>query len=162
MNHAATANGLTLDDACVIGLISQYKETVAQLVERAGIDKDEVHLSEHSLSLALAEARTDLDFMSLRRRPDKGISPAKIAGIITFRLSRFAPINVVGAALENEVALKLNDLSAFALSLKAILHLDIKDIGSSHISKELHYTLARRHTNQETLGLVFEALAPSA
>lgn len=100
--------------------------------------------------------------MSLRRKPKNGISPARVAGIVTFRLARFAPINLSGAALENDTAQKLNELAALALALKSIMLLDIDKIESVHSTRELQYTLVRRHMNQETLGLVFEILASTS
>jgi hypothetical protein len=128
MNQKATSNppALTLDADCTIQLVEQYKDIASNIAKCAKIAKSEIHISATSLTLALAEAKTDLEIMAMRRRPNKGISLAKIAGIITFRLSRFAPINLTGGALENDVALKLNDLVALTLALKAILGIDIK------------------------------------
>lgn len=100
--------------------------------------------------------------MSLRRKPKNGISLSKIAGIVAFRLARFAPVNLCGSALESDVALKLNELAALALALRAIMHIDISMVKSSHVTMELQYTLVRRHMNQETLGLAFEILASAA
>lgn len=160
MNQKAISNPsvLTLDAECNIQLVEQYKKIVSDIATNAGISTSEIYISSKALTLALAEAKTDLEIMTMRRRPSKGISPAKIAGIITFRLSRFAPINLMGKALENGIALKLNDLVALTLAFKGILGIDIKSIASSHATKELQYTLARRHMNQETLGLAFELL----
>ena len=164
MNQKATSNQpvLTLDADCTIQLVEQYKDIASSIAKHAKITQSEIHVSLNALTLALAEAKTDLEIMTMRRRPSKGISLAKIAGIITFRLSRFAPINLTGNALENDVALKLNDLVALTLALKAILGIDIQAISSTHATKELQYTLARRHMNQETLGLAFELLSNNA
>lgn len=139
-------------------LAKLYGQTAKEIARRLGLAPSDVHISRHALSLALGEAAKDLKIMQIRRQPKSGINPAKIAGVLTFRLSRFSPIQVSGAALENDIALKLNTLSAFALSLKAFMKMDITDIRSEHVTRELQYTLARRHTNQETLGLVFDML----
>lgn len=161
MSPVATSNApaLALDADCIKELSQQYGQIALQLAKNASLSNADVHISNNSLSLAFAEAATDLEIMALRRRPRSGISLPKIAGILTFRLARFAPINLVGAALENDVALKLNELAALALSLKAIMHMDIAEVESDQVTRELQYTLARRHMNQETLGLAFEILS---
>ncbi len=158
MNQKPTDN-LTFDEEALKQLSLQYVDTTLSLAKGLKLPLEEVEISEKSLALALGEAKTDLDVMSMRRKPQKGISKAKIAGILTFRLSRFAPINLRGSALENDDAVKINDLAALALALKAVLHLDIGSVSSTNATKELQYTLARRHMNQETLGLAFELLA---
>lgn len=150
---------LTLDSVGCNELIAQYAEVVGTLAERIGLAKADVVISGKALSLALSEAKKDLDIMGLRRSPGNGISASKIAGIVAFRLSRFRPVHLAAEAAENETALKLNDLSALAVVMKSVLGKDLSTIASSHASKELQYTMARRHMNQETLGLAFELLS---
>ena len=150
---------LTFDHECIQELSWQYVQIALQLALNIKLKKEEIHISNNSLALAFAEAATDLQIMALRRQPKSGISLPKIAGILTFRLARFAPINLIGVALENDIALKLNELTALALSMKAIMHMDISLVESDHVTKELQYTLARRHMNQETLGLAFDILS---
>ncbi len=150
---------LTLDAAGIAELTLQYVKIVNQIALGANLHVADIFISSNAISLALAESAADLEIMALRRRPKGGVSPAKIAGIVAFRLARFAPINLIGSALENDTAQKLNELAALALVLKAIMHIDINKIASKHATSELQYTLVRRHTNQETLGLVFEILS---
>jgi hypothetical protein len=160
MSHVAINNPLlTLDDFGIGELTRQYGRIVGQISEGAGLRNTEILISNNAVSLAFAEAAADLEIMSLRRKPKNGISPSKIAGVVAFRLARFAPVNLVGAALENDVAQKLNELAALALALKSIMHIDIDKIASKHVTMELQYTLVRRHMNQETLGLAFEILS---
>lgn len=154
---------LTLDDIGIGELTRQYGLIAGQVVAAvAGLRKSEILISKNAITLAFAEAATDLEIMSLRRKPKNGISPSKIAGIVAFRLARFAPINLTGAALENNVALKLNELVALALAMKSIMHIDIDMVRSPHVTQELQYTLVRRHMNQETLGLAFEIFSKTA
>lgn len=158
-----SAPGFDLDDRVIAELSEQYFDCIQDIVARIntkGDDKiplEDVMVSDRALSLAFAEAAKDLEIMHIRRRPKSGISSAKIAGVITFRLSRFAPIQLAAKTAENDLALKLNALVPFALAMKAIMHKDITNFDSK-VSREIQYTLARRHTNQETLGLVYEIL----
>lgn len=163
MNQKATPDNskplLTLDSAACSELIAQYTEVVGTIAGKIGLAKADVVISGKALSLALPEAKKDLDIMGLRRSPGNGISPSKIAGIVAFRLSRFRPVHLAAQAAENEIALKINDLSALVVAMKSVLGKDVGTIASSHASKELQYTMARRHMNQETLGLAFELLS---
>lgn len=149
---------ITLDKPTIEELARQYAGIVAALAENMGLCQSEVMISSQAVSLAFSEAATDLIIMSIRRNPKRGISPSKIAGIVAFRLARFAPINLGGAALEKYEALKLNELAALALALKSILRVNIATVTPQYATMELQYALVRRHMNQETLGLVFEIL----
>lgn len=163
MNRTPTIDSpLTLDDIGISELTRQYGLIAGQIASAVGLNTSEILVSKSAVSLAFAEAATDLEIMSLRRKPKNGISLSKIAGIVAFRLARFAPINLTGAALENDVALKLNELVALALAMKSIMQFDIDAVASPHVTKELQYTLVRRHMNQETLGLAFDIFSKMA
>jgi hypothetical protein len=150
---------LTLDERGIKDLTEQYLSIARQLARCAGVSPSDMSISMYSLSMAFAEAAADLEIMSIRRKPKAGISPSKIAGIVAFRLARFAPINILGASSENDSALKLNELAALSLAMRSILFINIADVKSVHATMELQYTLVRRHMNQETLGLAFEILS---
>jgi len=163
MNPTPTSNPpLALDDFGIGELTRQYSSIAVQIAAAVGLKTSDILISRNALSLAFAEAATDLEIMSLRRKPKNGISLSKIAGIVAFRLARFAPINLTGATLENDVALKLNELVALALAMKSIMHFDIDMVASPHVTQELQYTLVRRHMNQETLGLAFEVFSKTS
>lgn len=164
MNPAPTINpALTLDEFGIGELARQYSLIAVQVAASVvGLKKSDILISKNAISRAFAEAATDLEIMSQRRKPKNGISLSKIAGIVAFRLARFAPINLTGTALENDVALKLNELVALALAMKSIMHMDIDVVASPHVTQELQYTLVRRHMNQETLGLAFEIFSKTA
>ncbi|MBV5301928.1 MAG: hypothetical protein J0649_09135 [Methylococcales bacterium] len=153
---------LELNQATIEELTRQYVEIVREIansmsthISKSNIDID---ISKKSLSLAFAEAAADLRIISMRRNTTLGISPAKIAGIVAFRLARFSPVHLCHAALEDDTLLRINELAALALALKTILHINITDISKKYVTMELQYNLVRRHMNQETLGMVFETL----
>lgn len=117
---------------------------------------DDISISQHALSSAMAESSKDVQAI-INRRNHNEISPGKLAGIITFRISRWSPIHLSPSLNENHLALKLNALVPFVLSVKHFLAVNISHFPPS-ITKEFHYTLLRRHTNQETLGLAYDML----
>lgn len=137
-------------------IIKAFFDVVAVIASRRGWDTEAIHVSRTALSLALAESAKDIKAMQMRRNPGE-ISSGKIAGIVTFRLARWNPIHLSGELIEDPTANKLNALVAFALSLKHFLGANILDFPSG-VTSEIQYTLLRRHTNQETLGLAFDVL----
>ncbi len=72
-------------------------------------------------------------------------------------MAKWSPIHLSATLIENDDALQLNLLVAFAFSLKHILNVNISNIPST-VTKEFLYTLSRRHTNQETLGLAYDMI----
>lgn len=151
-------------NACTFSISSEivqsgtekYILVLRDIAKSAGWDFSLISLSNLSLGLAFGEAAKDIEAIKSRRHPDE-ISAAKIAGVLTFRLVRWTPIHLSGELLENPVALKLNFLTAFAFSLKYILNTNIRSFPTS-VTQEFQYTLARRHTNQETLGMSYDML----
>ena len=148
-----------LDETGKRSLAKQYVEAVSAISVGAGLSPADISISSHALSLALAESAADIEIMTLRRKPKSGISKSKLAGIVAFRLSRFAPIHVCGKSQNHPLSGKINEMAALVLAMKSLVHLNIADVRNKHASQELQYTLLRRHMNQETLGLVFEILA---
>jgi len=58
---------------------------------------------------------------------------------------------------EDKAGIKLNHLVAVAFALKHCLNIPNTAL-SDIVNKEILYTIARRHTNQETLGLCFDVI----
>ena len=108
------------------------------------------------MSGALAESSKDIDALVSRRKHPQ-ISSGKLAGVVTFRISRWSPIHLSGDLREDPIALKLNHLAPFALCLKHFLAVNITHF-PANVTQEFQYTLLRRHTNQETLGLAYDML----
>lgn len=135
-----------------------YLQTVKDLATKGGYSLANLNISERALASALAEASKDIRIMQSRRLPKDGLSPSKIAGIITFRLARWAPVQMLSPLCEDRVALKLNFLAAFAFSARYILKLNLRYF-PSEVTGEFQYTLSRRHTNQETLGMAYEMMS---
>jgi len=113
------------------------------------------------LSEAIEEIKKDIQFMFERRGARIGAnrpSPGKIAGVMVYRLSRSHIVHLLEgcASCEIQCASKLNFKFAVkcAWEYVGIPYLRIKE----EIRRELLYSLALRHVNQETLALVFDIL----
>ncbi len=137
----------------------RYVRVVGEIVSKANppLNPKLVSLSERAVGQALAEANKDIKAMQHRRQFKHGISASKIAGIVTFRLVRWTPVQLHAPQSEDENALKINFMAAFAFALKHILNVDLKNFPTK-VTREFQYNIARRHTNQETLGLAYEML----
>lgn len=138
---------------------SKYVQGIREIANRfvPPLDQRLISLSERAIGQALAEANKDIKAMQNRRQFQSGISPSKIAGIVTFRLVRCMPIQLHSPLSENGDALKINFTAAFAFALRHILNVDLRGL-PANVTKEFQYNIARRHTNQETLGLAYEML----
>ncbi|MBF0375621.1 MAG: hypothetical protein HQL39_19700, partial [Alphaproteobacteria bacterium] len=102
----------------------------------------------------------DLDFKALwnRRSESRGISTGKIAGVIAYRLSRFKILHFKPDWLEQKDVFVVQDAAALFLVSSVILH---RDIGKKRLL-EVCYQMARRHANQETMGVIFDDLMSEA
>lgn len=149
---------IQLDEETRKAYTRYYLQAVKDLADKGGFPLCQMNISERALASALAEADKDLMIMQSRRKPKNGLSPSKIAGIVTFRLARWAPVQLHSDLAEHKVALKINFLAAFAFCLRHILNVDLAPF-PSEVTGEFHYTLSRRHTNQETLGMAYDMLA---
>lgn len=135
--------------------ITDLKTVISEIADNQKWFINQIHISETALAIAFAEIRKDCHAIVNRRNPRNGVSIGKIAGIVTFRLVRFAPFQISEDLLEDEKAIFINIYVAIAFSLRVLLGRNISEV-RSELMKELVYTLSRRHTNQETLGMVFE------
>jgi len=153
------------------GITSKYheylgnvKNIVCKVQNRTiySINKKVCHADYGALSDAFIEIKNDIIFLIKRRgnlidslKPSLG----KIAGVIAYRLAKSQIIHLQeGCAFCSELctAKKLNQL--FALRC-ACDYMGIQcHYVPEHIRKELFYSFSYRHVNQETLGLVFDAL----
>jgi hypothetical protein len=154
------------------GVITRKYETFIfterrKLCEKAGnqevgsINKPVFHINLFSLIEACEEILKDVRFMLERRGARIGAnrpSPGKIAGVMVYRLSRSHIIHLMEgcASCEKQCAAKLNFKFAVkcAWEYVGIPYLRVKE----EIRRELLYSLALRHVNQETLALVFDII----
>ena len=137
-------------------IVERYIQIAAELCAKLKISPEQIVISEENLAGALEEFKLDIEILKLRRQHDD-LSTGKIAGVLTFRLARWHIISFMEEVSNHVYSSKLGYLVALGVSMKHILNLDISGIEKS-IRQELSYTLARRHTNQETLGLCFDVL----
>lgn len=137
-------------------ITDSFVKIVEEILANRGWNPDDISISQHALSSALAESVKDVQAI-INRRNHNEISPGKFAGVVTFRISQWNPIHLSGELLEDPTALKLNALVPFALCLKYFLNVNIAHL-PENFTEEFHYNLLRRHTNQETLGLAYDML----
>lgn len=136
---------------------SWFREIAVESIKEQGWDCSQIAISSLALANAFSESSRDIQAI-INRRQHPPVSHGKIAGVITFRLFRWAPIHLNNDLLENPLALKLNAIVPFNLCLYRIMRINITDL-SEETTKEFLYTLLRRHTNQETLGLVYDMIS---
>lgn len=115
----------------------------------------DIVISEKAFASALLESTKDLQMLTSRRLPE-GVSGGKVAGVFAFRLSRWNIVSLPECLSNHRDMMQLNYLAALSFSYH-YLGLDIRTIDES-IRVEIQYNLARRHSNQETLGLCFDML----
>ncbi len=147
---------LSFEKETVDRIVKRYLLVVQDLIKGLQWDGSKISVSLFTLSDSIAEAVLDVKAMKVRRKPDS-ISLGKIAGIFTFRLCRRGPIFIHEELIEDEIANKINLLAAMAFSLKYLINVDIAQFPRD-VTRELQYCLAKRHTNQETLGLVYDTM----
>jgi len=152
-------------------LIKKYNQCVIQSgkftckaasnQEVASIGKYVFHVNLISLKKTIDEIEKDIRFIMMRRgsligpsRPSLG----KIAGVIVYRFSKSQIINLYEgcASCKYQCASKL----AYEFAIRCALeYINIPYLRiPQEIRRELIYSLALRHVNQETLGLVFDTM----
>lgn len=160
---AMPASGLQnceITDEILTCWVKDLQTIVIEIADRQNWFVNQIHISRVALEIAFAEIRKDCRAIINRRNPQNGVSIGKIAGIVTFRLVRFTPVQISEDLLENEKAVFLNIYIAIAFSLRTLLNRNVGEV-REEVIKELAYTLSRRHTNRETLGMVFEFIDSS-
>ncbi|UEM02204.1 hypothetical protein JL101_019675 [Skermanella rosea] len=138
-------------------LLEAYARSLINACRTVRLEFSLVSYSERELRLALDEADIDLTALFRRRQPADGLSPGKIAGIIAFRLGRFKIVHVAEQGQGHALIHLIQDLAAIYAVQSVLLRADIP--GRKVL--ETAYQMSRRHANQETLGIVFDAIAPS-
>ncbi|MBF0194049.1 MAG: hypothetical protein HQL71_05800 [Magnetococcales bacterium] len=146
-----------IDDELLLLWSEQFVQVVLEIAKCKKWPLDKIYLSRKALAGAFLEATKDCDMTQLRR-PGEPITRAQLAGILTFRLARFAPIAIGKKLNEDQHALNINIYAAIAFSCKTILSIDASHLPPS-ASRDLIHFLSRRNVNQETLGLVFEMVS---
>jgi len=149
------------------------------LVERESLgctnpQKSDLYFSQKALLEACEDIEMDLCVMLTRRKQLVGrdeqtgypkLARGKIAGIATFRLARAPIIHLSSTCISCWDAKKGKPQCSartlnFAFAIKCGLHFIGKKYTDipKEVRKEILYTLGKRHTNQETLGIVFDAI----
>ncbi len=140
-------------------IISLYIKTLSSFGDKLIKNKaDEgcISLSSRALENAVRDITKDLNILS-HRRAHNSLSRGKLAGVVTFRMSKWHIISTREPLSEDKAGIKLNDLVALGFAFKYCLHVEYDKLPPS-ISREIQYTIARRHTNQETLGICFDVI----
>lgn len=116
----------------------------------------DIKISTTALYDAIHDIKMDITFIGSRRK-SKNISKGKVAGVIVYRLSKANIIHTDDAELvKSRMFLKMNYLISVSVGFNFI-KIDTESLDNNTLS-EIVYSLARRHVNQETLGLVFDTM----
>jgi hypothetical protein len=163
-------------------LLKQLEEWVsvqtAIVKEQGAIGFSGPVLSVREMTNAMREVNKDLGFLAERRNLHKsGISPGKVAGILAYRLTRHRLLHFSDGDLNEKGIEGFQESVILSLVLDALqIHWNSEWIqgwiGRSYkvdgvfparwhldLIKELSYLLRKRHCNQETLAVIFEAMA---
>jgi hypothetical protein len=154
-----------------LSIFDQYIGLVERMGPKLGCAnwQNELVFSPQALQKACKEIEADLCVMLARRKHLVGqdekteyakLAKGKIAGITTFRLSRAHIIHLSKTCLSCERPPCGSSITTFnsAFAIKCGLHFIDKpyNLIPEEIRMELLYTLTNRHTNQETLGIIFD------
>ena len=143
-----------IDSAILKELSSIYIDIIRNIILRdQNLDSEQVLISTKALSNALAEFAKDIEIMQ-KRRNKQDFSQAKYAGVIAFRLARWNILHINNDEKDFSV---YPYLVALSVAFKYFLHIDIAKV-DKEIIKELIYVSARRHANQEMLGICYDIL----
>lgn len=157
------------------GVFDQYIELIVGV--KLGCIKSsekDLYFSKKALKAACYEIETDLCVMLARRKDLVGkdeetnypkLARGKIAGITTFRLARASIIQMSRTCVscwdteKNKPKCDITTINT-SFAIKCGLHFIGKKYTEipEEVRKELIYTLEKRHTNQETLGVVFDTI----
>jgi hypothetical protein len=135
-------------------VITAFAQTLMRVCRHFGYDYDDVSYSERELRLALEEAEIDVQALLNRRSRENGVSEGKLAGVYAYRLSRFKIVHFGTKYHDDKYSYAVQDISSILTVERIILK---AHIGTDRL-KELAYQMARRHANQETLGLCFDVI----
>jgi len=154
------------------GIFDKYIELVIGNGPKLGCTntwQNQLVFSEKALKKACEEIEIDLCVMLARRKNLVGqdgktgyakLARGKIAGITTFRLARAHIIHLSSTCLNCKNPPCGGDI--YTLNSKFAIKCGLHFINKSYnkipkeICMELLYTLTNRHTNQETLGIIFD------
>ena len=156
-------------------MFDQYLKIVQRVKIGCAKSADsELYFSLKALKAACIDIETDLCIMLARRKDLVGkdkdtnypkLARGKIAGITTYRLARASIIQMSSTCVSCWDTEKVKPKCGITiyntlLAIKCGLHFIQKKYTDipEEVRKELIYTLNKRHTNQETLGIVFDTI----
>lgn len=126
------------------------------VIEDAGYAGNQFDLSGTAFAASMREAAQDYKILCARRPFSHGISRGKWAGAFVFRLVRNTVLFPKGEACEDKkiLAVHINAALAFGLEFVGLCPGALPE----PILRELRFYLAKRHINQEALGIIFDTM----
>jgi len=125
-----------------------------------------VYIDRKAIRSAIVEAQTDIGFVLDRRKKligDNRPSQGKIAGIIFYRLTKTKIFHLCEPCLKcscDNCKMKMFNIYFPLKTALDYMNIEYRRL-PVEIRKEIIYSVIYRHTNQETLGLVFDVLLNS-
>lgn len=145
--------------ATIRRLFLAYSKVVRMVALENRIDVDKCYISRAAIISVFREAKKDCEIFQERRPLGHGLSAGKVVGSLVFRLCRTQTVFLHRNIIESRDALQISVTSSLALGLR-LMGIDYGSV-DEFIVRELKYFLAKRHINQEALGICFDALAQS-
>lgn len=140
-------------------LYMAYVRVLDRICKAVGIDTDNIVVSQWGISIVFNEVQSDLNALQMRRSFPHGISKGKIAGSLAFRLCKTPVISMTPEIAELKIAQKLPVDVAVGLAFELVG--TNFEIWPMSLVREIKYFLAKRHCNQESLGICFDTIACS-
>lgn len=139
-------------------LYRTYANILFKVVEADNLDPRYFIISKTGLAEVIRDVKKDLEILKTRRSFGHGFSKGKIVGTIVFRLCREHKVVIIHPYLsENKLALHVPIEVTLALGLE-LVGLSLNAI-PNFLLRELKFHLAKRHINQEALGICFDTLS---
>lgn len=137
-------------------LYMAYIRVLDRICNATGIDPNHIVVSKCGISTVFNEVQSDLKALQMRRPFTHGISRGKIAGSLAFRLCKTPVISMTPEVAEAQMAQKLPVDVAVGLAFELVgTNFGIWPVS---LVREIKYFLAKRHSNQESLGICFDTI----
>lgn len=139
------------------GLYKAYLRVLKTVLNDANLPGDKFNISGSAFASSMREAVQDYQMLTTRRAFGHGISCGKWAGAFVFRLVRNNVLTPTGDVCEDKAALSIpvNTALSFGLEFVGLCPNKLPPA----LWRELRYYIAKRHINQEALGIIFDTMA---
>ena len=152
-------NDLLSTPQTIQSFYAAYVRILGDICDAAGIKRAYINVSSYALCSVASEVKRDIKALRMRRSLSHGVSSGKIAGAVAFRLTKARVLALSSEIIEDSLAQTLEINVAIAMGLELVE--TNFSIWPKNLLRELKFFLAKRHSNQESLGICFDTFACS-